>query len=384
MGPPSITHLFHLPLVPLQDVIVTPGHSLYTPLASQSWSQVGSNSSLWAPLLGEKGACVPLRGWPGGNAGVCPQPLPLGPFKIPQIRPLPRTRTVPGWERSSCPRAAWGRCPLRPGLAAPPSPFNAALGRVFLTGSSDPVAPLAPQGLWDKGEREKPGLETQGHLDAGSADPSHRLPLDQPGFWQEEFTLGGSSKKTLLRKEWLARVGMGGNAQGSGRQRDKQWQSLPPGLGGWAGKGGNSVTQPRRAGAGKRSQQQGCGHKGTQCCRDTAFPSSRPSPVGASHWPNPAGSQRPGHREKPTEIRAERGTNGKLPAHSQPPTCSLASGPLRLPGPCWAHRSVLSTWLTPVSSVSFPAPFLHPTSVLPTRHQDSAPSSSKAAGLLNH
>lgn len=109
MGPPSITHLFHLPLTPLQDVIVTPGHSLYTPLASQSWSQVGSNSSLWAPLLGEKGACVPLRGWPGGNAGVCPQPLPLGPFKIPQIRPLPRTRTVPGWERSSCPRAAWGR-----------------------------------------------------------------------------------------------------------------------------------------------------------------------------------------------------------------------------------------------------------------------------------
>ncbi|XP_027428590.2 hyaluronan and proteoglycan link protein 3 isoform X3 [Zalophus californianus] len=124
MGPPSITHLFHLPLTPLQDVIVTPGHSLYTRLVSRSWSQVGSNSSLWAQLLGGKGACVPLRGWPGGNAGVCPQPFPLGPFKIPQILPLPGTRTALGWERSSRPRAAWGRLP---GTAAVPSAMGPLL-----------------------------------------------------------------------------------------------------------------------------------------------------------------------------------------------------------------------------------------------------------------
>ncbi|XP_047594593.1 hyaluronan and proteoglycan link protein 3 isoform X2 [Lutra lutra] len=89
------------PTYPLQAVTATPPHSLYAPLASQNWSQVGSNSSLWAQPLEGKGACVPLRGWPGGNAGVCPQPLPLRRFGIPQIRRLPRTRTALGWERSS-------------------------------------------------------------------------------------------------------------------------------------------------------------------------------------------------------------------------------------------------------------------------------------------
>ncbi|XP_057399178.1 hyaluronan and proteoglycan link protein 3 isoform X1 [Balaenoptera acutorostrata] len=47
-------------------------------------AQVYSTSSLWAQPEGGKGACVPLRGWPGGSAGICSPPLPFWPFKIPK------------------------------------------------------------------------------------------------------------------------------------------------------------------------------------------------------------------------------------------------------------------------------------------------------------
>lgn len=164
-------------------------------------------------------------------------------------------------------------------------------------------------------------------------------PLDQPGF-QQEFTLGVSNKEALIRKERLAsRVGMGGNAEG---RRQKQWQALPPGLGWgvWVGRGRKSVTQPRRAGAGERSQQQGCGHQG-----DAASPSSRPHPVGASRWKPEA--RAPGEARSVPGTRAERSTDRELPAHIPAPhMLPLASGPLHLPVPCLAHPSALSTRLT--------------------------------------
>ncbi|XP_067552517.1 hyaluronan and proteoglycan link protein 3 isoform X1 [Pseudorca crassidens] len=95
-------------------------------------AQVCSTSSLWAQPEGGKGACVPLRGWPAGSAGICPLPLPFWPFKIPKSACFLGPCQPAAWSAraveeppgdvcpSPQPSPTPGRCHVRDAMGLPP------------------------------------------------------------------------------------------------------------------------------------------------------------------------------------------------------------------------------------------------------------------------
>lgn len=115
-------------------------------------AQVGNNSSLWTQPLGGKGAPVPLRGWPGRSAGICPQPLPFKRFRI------PGTRTVRGRAlRPSRSRLGTVRSSGELGLLGPPCVPGSPLAALGL--------PRGPRPLGQG--RESGQEECAGHRGAG-------------------------------------------------------------------------------------------------------------------------------------------------------------------------------------------------------------------------
>lgn len=149
---------------------------------------------------------------------------------------------------------------------------------------------------------------------------------------------GGSNKKALMRKNRLT------SREGGGGQPTREWKtqiqasSLPPA---WVGlrEGEETGYTPQESKCWREEPTAGLWSQGSfsfllsLCCGCL--------PLAESCWKPEARTPEKLHSD---QCRAEKSTNGELRAHCQAPTgFSLASEPLHLPGPCWAHPSVLST-----------------------------------------
>lgn len=162
--------------------------------ASLEAAQICRTSSVWAQPKGGKGACVPLRGWPGGSAGVRPQPLPFWPFKIPESVCFLRPDQPRSPERSSRRGAAWGRYVAQ----GWPGAWGALWTNSSLLAFS---APRFPGRVGEAGRRSEPGPVGPGP----SCDRRRRLGAPRAPAGSEQRAAWAGLRGTLVPGPWPVR-----------------------------------------------------------------------------------------------------------------------------------------------------------------------------------